>query len=114
MKLERGAILQVDFDPTLGHEQRGLRPAVLVSDPAVIAPTSAFRCCASCRSPRRRARELCIRNWSREPAGLKRSSYAMVDQLRSVDKQRVRRVYGRLTDEELAAIDDGLRLYLAL
>ena len=37
MKLGRGAVVLVDLDPTVGHEQRGVRPAVLVSDPAVIS-----------------------------------------------------------------------------
>jgi mRNA-degrading endonuclease toxin of MazEF toxin-antitoxin module len=37
-----------------------------------------------------------------------------VDQLRSIDKQRIRRRYGQVNEAELAAIDAGLRLYLGL
>ncbi len=48
------------------------------------------------------------------PSGLRKTSYAMIDQLRSVDKRRVRRVYGKLSDEEMAAVDEGLQLYLGL
>ncbi len=29
--LKRGDIVSISFDPSLGHEQRGLRPAVVVS-----------------------------------------------------------------------------------
>jgi len=37
-----------------------------------------------------------------------------VDQLRSIDKQRIRRGYGPVIEEELAAVDAGLRLFLGL
>ena len=37
MKLGRGAVVVVELDPTIGHEQRRLRPCIVVSDPDVIA-----------------------------------------------------------------------------
>ena len=37
MTLERGTVVLVELDPTLGHEQRGVRPCVAVSAPAVNA-----------------------------------------------------------------------------
>ncbi len=47
-------------------------------------------------------------------SGLTKASYALVDHLRSVDKRRVRRVFGRLAPPELAAVDEGLALLLGL
>jgi mRNA-degrading endonuclease toxin of MazEF toxin-antitoxin module len=41
-------------------------------------------------------------------SGLAKSSYALTDQVRSVDKRRIRRVFGAVTRGELAAIDLGL------
>ena len=35
--LDRGTVVVVELDPTVGHEQRGMRPCVAVSDPAVNA-----------------------------------------------------------------------------
>ena len=46
--------------------------------------------------------------------GLKRESYALVDQLRAIRKSRVRRVYGRVDPMELKAVDLGLYLFLGL
>jgi mRNA interferase MazF len=46
--------------------------------------------------------------------GLTKPSYAVVSKLRSIDKQRIRRRYGQVSEAELAAIDAGLRLYLGL
>lgn len=37
-----------------------------------------------------------------------------VDHVRSVDKRRVCRVFGRLSSTELRSIDEGLRLYLGV
>jgi mRNA interferase MazF len=47
-------------------------------------------------------------------SGLRENSFALIDQLRSVDKRRVLRVYGRVSPTELNAIDMGLELYLGL
>jgi mRNA-degrading endonuclease toxin of MazEF toxin-antitoxin module len=35
VNLGRGTVVLVELDPTLGHEQRGVRPCITVSDPAV-------------------------------------------------------------------------------
>jgi mRNA-degrading endonuclease toxin of MazEF toxin-antitoxin module len=45
---------------------------------------------------------------------LTKNSFALIDHLRSVDKRRIRRVFGQLSAAELTAIDDGLALYLGL
>ena len=47
-------------------------------------------------------------------SGLAKTSYALTDQVRSVDKQRIRKVFGAVTGGELAAIDLGLELFLGL
>lgn len=109
----RGTVVLLDLDPTQGREQRGTRPCVVVSDPEVVAdqrfplvgivPVTGTAADGALY-PRLRA----------GTSGLTKPSYALVDQLRSVDKRRVRRVYGAIHDEELAAIDDGLLLFLGL
>ena len=47
-------------------------------------------------------------------SGLRKRSFALVDQIRSVDKRRVARMFGRIPEEELHAVDLGLSLYLGL
>jgi mRNA-degrading endonuclease toxin of MazEF toxin-antitoxin module len=47
-------------------------------------------------------------------SGLAKDCFALIDQLRSIDKRRIRRVFGELSKEELAAIDEGLTMYLGL
>lgn len=113
MRLERGTVVLVDLDPTVGHEQRGARPCVIVSDPDV--------------SEDQRFPVLCVVPVTSTPGagalyprleagsgGLRQRSFALLDQIRSVDKRRVRRVFAKITSEELETVDEGLRLLLAL
>ncbi|MBA2565821.1 MAG: type II toxin-antitoxin system PemK/MazF family toxin [Gemmatimonadetes bacterium] len=113
MRLQRGTIVLVDLDPTRGHEQKGLRPGAIVSDPDV---TEDQRFPMLCIVP--------ITGTAGEGAlypalqpgssGLRKRSFALIDQLRSIDKRRVRRAFGSVTPNELESIDGGLRLYLGL
>ena len=111
--IERGSVVLLDLGPTVGHEQRGKRPCVVVSDPEVVA---------SLRYPRFAVVPLTggagqgalYPEVAPGSSGLRRPSWVLVDQVRSVDKRRVVRLTGRVTDAELAAIDRGLALYLGL
>jgi mRNA interferase MazF len=47
-------------------------------------------------------------------SGLAKKSFALIDQLRSLDKRRIRRVFGELARDEIAAIDEGLAVFLGL
>ena len=47
-------------------------------------------------------------------SGLTKTSCALVDHLRSIDKRRVRRIFGQVSPSDLAGIDQGLELFLGL
>jgi len=113
VKLDRGTVILLDLDPTVGHEQRGVRPCVVVSDPDVVADQ---RFPLLCVVPVTGTRGEGALYPSLVPgqSGLTKASYALLDHLRSVDKRRVRRVFGRLGPRELAAVDEGLALFLGL
>jgi mRNA interferase MazF len=113
MTLPRGTVVLVDLDPTLGHEQLGTRPCIIVSDPAVNA-SQRFPLIAVVPITGTEAPGALYPPLLPGSSGLTKPSYALVDQLRSIDKQRIRRRYGQLTEAELVAIDAGLRLYLGL
>jgi len=113
VSLERGTVVLVALDPTVGHEQRGVRPCIVVSDPAV--------------NNDQRFPMLCVVPITGTPgegalypqlmagdSGLRKTSCALIDQIRAVDKRRVAEVFGVIMDRELAAIDEGVRLFLGL
>ena len=113
MRFDRGTVVLVELDPAVGHEQRGARPCIAVSDPAVNAdqrfPLIAVVPVTSTRGEGSLYPEL-----SPGKSGLIRTSFALIDHLRSIDKRRIRRVFGRLSQEELGAVDQGLELFLGL
>ncbi len=113
MTVDRGTVVLVELDPTVGHEQRGLRPCVVVSDPAVNAEQR-FPLLAVVPVTGTPGRGALYPALAPGPSGLAKASYALIDQLRSVDKRRIRRVFGRVSSAELAAIDLGLELFLGL
>ncbi len=113
MKVERGTIVLVDLDPTVGHEQRGVRPCITVSDPDVNADQR-FPLIAVVPVTGTAGEGALYPALAPGKSGLTKVSYALVDQLRSVDKRRIRRVFGRITKSELAAVDSGLGLFLGL
>ena len=113
MRLGRGAVVLVALDPTIGHEQRGMRPCIVVSDPEVISD--------------QRFPLVCVVPVTGTPgegvlypplapgrSGLAKKSFALVDQLRSIDKRRIRRVFGELPQGEIVTIDEALALFLGL
>lgn len=109
----RGIIILVDLNPTIGHEQRGLRPCVVISDEAVAADQRFPLLCVVPITGTSGSGAL-YPQLSPGRSGLRKQSYALIDHLRSVDKRRVVQLYGMLEDAEFAAIERGLRLYLGL
>ena len=111
--MDRGNVVLVSLDPTIGHEQRGLRPCIAVSDPDVnddqrfpliaVVPVSG--------TPGEGALYPML---SPGISGLTKTSYALVDHIRSIDKRRIRHVFGQVSADELETIDNGIRLFLGL
>src|SRR6202035_1307820 len=113
VKPGRGIVVLLSLDPTLGHEQKGVRPCVVVSAPEVIAEQRYPLVCVVpiTGTPGEGALYPRIKPGA---SGLRKPSFALVDQLRSVDKRRVSRLLGRISADELKPIDEGVRLYLGL
>jgi len=109
----RGALVLVGLDPAVGHEQRGLRPCVVVSDPEVVADQR-FPLVGVVPVTGTAGAGALYPRLEPGPSGLRKPSFALVDQIRSVDKRRIRRAFGRVRPEELRRIDEGLCLYLGL
>jgi mRNA interferase MazF len=113
MTLGRGTLVLLDLDPTVGREQRGVRPCIIVSDPDVVADQR-FPLVGIVPVTGTPGEGALYPSLSPGKSGLNKRSYALVDQLRSVDKRRIRRVFGRVGSTELGAIDEGLLLFLGL
>jgi len=111
--VDRGTVVLVELDPTLGHEQRGTRPCIAVSDPVVNADQR-FRLIAVVPVTGTPGQGALYPELSPGDIGLTKTSYALIDHLRSIDKRRIRRVFGRITKDELISLEQGLELFLGL
>jgi mRNA interferase MazF len=106
--MNRGDVYWVDLDPSTGSEINKLRPCVLVGatpinrarHTVVIVPLSTS---ATARPPITIA-----------VSCLDKQVTAVCDQIRTVDKSRLKNSAGSLSVKDLNALDDGLRQVLSL
>lgn len=111
--MKRGTVVLVSLDPTIGHEQRGARPCVVVTD-AAVSDDQRFPMLAVVPLTGTPGEGALYPGLRPGESGISRPSWALIDQLRSIDKRRVRRIFGAIDAGEMAAIDNGLRLFLGL
>jgi mRNA interferase MazF len=110
----RGMVVEVSLDPVVGHEQGRSRPCVVVqndvgnrfSSTTIIVPLTAA---THIKTPS----PLYIQV-KRGDGGASKDSFALCDQIRTVDQQRFRTVYGSLAPETMARIDAALLISLGL
>ncbi|MEX1127782.1 MAG: type II toxin-antitoxin system PemK/MazF family toxin [Vicinamibacterales bacterium] len=113
MTLDRGTVVLVELDPTVGREQRGVRPCIAVSDPVVNADQR-FPLIAVVPVTGTIGTGALYPMLSAGASGLVKQSSVLIDHLRSIDKRRIRRIFGQVSASELDAIDRGLEIFLGL
>ena len=109
----RGDIYLADLSPFCGSEQGGVRPVVVIQNntgnkhaPTLVVATIT----AKTRKKTKQPTHYLMRN---NPA-LSRPSMVMLEQLRTIDKQRIIRYLGKTTRREMRGIDSALRVSLDL
>jgi len=113
----RGDIWLVEFEPVRGSEANKRRPAVIVSnDRANSAAARLGRGVVTVVPLTSNVAKVYPFQVMLPAAttGLSADSKAQVEQLRSVDIERLSRAVGRVSPVELAAMADALRLHLDL
>jgi mRNA interferase MazF len=112
VKIERGDVLLVEFDPPVGSEIKKTRPVILVANDVantysrvvVVVPL------ASQKIDTVFPHEVLIKNTK----GLSKVSKANVSQLRAVDRLRIKSKLGEISTKELSLLDAALKLHLGL
>jgi|SRR5437868_4836384 mRNA interferase MazF len=111
---KRGAVLEVNLDPSVGREYRKLRPCVVVqsdllnrySQVTIIAPIT------GAENVKKLGPNLVpIRKGE---AGLEKDSVVVCHQLRRVDGSRLGKIYGHVTPDTMKKISEALRIVLEL
>lgn len=101
----RGEVYWADLDPTLGHEQSGRRPVLVLSEDVFNARSGTVIAIALTSQEPRAAFPLTLEIVG---SGFPKRSWAKISQIRTLSVQRIGSKLGEVTAEEVAAILEGL------
>lgn len=111
--VKRGELYYADLNPVIGSEQGGMRPVLIVQNDIgnrysptviVVAVTSQIR----------KAKLPTHIELEPDSFGLPRASVVLAEQVRTIDKKRLRQRIGVLPDELMLLVDQALRLSLGV
>jgi len=113
MLIKRGDILYADLSPVIGSEQGGLRPVLIVQNdignkysPTVIV--------AAITSQINKAKLPTHIEISAEEYGLTKDSVVLLEQVRTIDKKRLKEKVGHINDDLVPSINEALSISLGL
>ena len=111
--VKRGEIYYADLSPVVGSEQGGVRPVLIVQNdvgnrhsPTVIA--------AAITSQINKARLPTHIELSAQSYGLSKDSVVLLEQIRTIDKKRLKEQMGRVDDGMMTKIDDAIAVSFGL
>ncbi len=113
MVVKRGDIFYADLSPVIGSEQGGIRPVLVVQNdvgnkysPTVIA--------AAITSKINKAKLPTHIEIDAKEYGLSRDSVILLEQVRTIDKQRLREKIGRLDDVQMEKVNNAITISFGL
>ncbi|MGI6751239.1 MAG: type II toxin-antitoxin system PemK/MazF family toxin [Anaerovoracaceae bacterium] len=113
MIVKKGEIYFADLSPVVGSEQGGIRPVLIVQNdignkysPTVIV--------AAVTSQINKAKLPTHVEVGAKGHGLSKDSVILLEQLRTIDKRRLRERIGRIEEEGLVQIDEALAISLGI
>ena len=111
--VKRGEIYYADLSPVVGSEQGGMRPVLIVQNdtgnkhsPTVIA--------AAITSQTGKARLPTHIELDAQSVGLTRDSVILLEQIRTIDKSRLRERMGRLDETTMTRVDGAIAVSFGL
>ena len=113
MNVKRGDIYYADLSPVVGSEQGGVRPVLIVQNdvgnqysPTVIA--------AAITSQQEKSRLPTHISVNGNQCGLSKDSVVLLEQVRTIDKQRLKERMGNLSTNDMNKINKALTVSFGL
>ena len=113
MIVKRGDIYYADLSPVVGSEQGGIRPVRVIQNdignkysPTVIA--------AAITSQINKAKMPTHIELAAKDYGLNKDSVILLEQIRTIDKRRLREKIGRIDDGLMASVNNALSISFGL
>ncbi len=101
----RGEIYWVDINPTMGHEQSGIRPVLILSSNIFNEKSGTVIGMAITSQKPKAGYPL---SYSLEDEKLPKPSWVKIGQVRTLSTDRIHEVIGKINDEKLREIIEGL------
>ena len=113
MEIKRGEVFYADLSPVVGSEQGGTRPVVIVQNDIGNrhSPTVIAAAITSKQYKNALPTHISIKG---DSCGLAVDSVVLLEQIRTIDKQRLKEKTGRLDAEDLRKINRGLNISFGL
>jgi len=108
----RGDVWDLGLDPTRGHEQAGVRPALIVSVNIFNEGPAELVVVIPITRTQRRVRWHVQAN--PPEGGLVSESFIQCENVRSVSKTRLKRLRGRVSESTMLQVEDRLLILLGL
>lgn len=110
--IKRGQIYYADLSPVIGSEQGGHRPVLIIQNDVgnKYAPTVIVAIITS----RSSKADLPTHIWLNAECGLPLASMVECEQIRTLDKSRLKDFMGAVSQEVMAEIDKGLKISFGL
>lgn len=113
MEVHRGEVFYADLSPVVGSEQGGIRPVLILQNdvgnrhsPTVIA--------AAITSKQDKTHLPTHIGLQAQTCGLTRNSIVLLEQIRTLDKHRLRERAGQITPADQKRVDQALDVSLGL
>src|SRR3990172_585574 len=106
----RGEIRWADLSPARGHEQTGLRPVLILSHDIFNERSGTVIVTAITSQPQKAGFPLTLELTTGD---LPRRSWAKISQIRTLSTERIGKMIGKLSQEELAQVIEGLNEIIA-
>lgn len=111
--LHRGDIYSADLSPAIGSEQSGSRP-VLVLQNNIGNHFSSTIIIAAITSVNKKSKKFPTHYCLNDECGLMKPSVVMLEQIRTIDKARLKNYIGHLNSEDMRKIDKTLLYSLGI
>lgn len=111
--IKRGDIFYADLNPVVGSEQGGTRPVLVISNdignrhsPTVIVAAITSRVHTKAKLPTHTA--------VNDFGGLDKNSIILLEQIRTIDKQRLKQHMGMMPENIMTRVDKALAISVSL
>ena len=113
MNIKRGDIYYADLSPVIGSEQGGVRPVLIVQNDVGnrFSPTVIAAAITSQQTKAKLPTHIAI---GAQSSGLAKDSVVLLEQVRTIDKKRLKEKMGTIDDNSMKEINNAISVSLGL